>query len=141
MKTPCSCPAAQYCPTHRFTMTEREYDLCRTRGDYYALFLSGHAPQHARELTVKTAATKQDIPSMEEYEKQLLQSFPCVYRQEVVRVGECNKCGMKGNPFDVYGCALYKECSLGSRHTKVKSCCTCEKRAEKKILDSKAVDA
>lgn len=47
--TPCECAAAGYCPLHKFTTTQREHELCRTRHDYYQSFASPDCPLHARE--------------------------------------------------------------------------------------------
>lgn len=48
-RTPCECAASGFCPLHKFTTTQREWELCRTRNDYFALWASGSSPQHDRE--------------------------------------------------------------------------------------------
>ena len=56
-------------------------------------------------------------------------SGSCVYRGELARIGECDLCSMKGQPFDLYLCEIHGECSLHRRHSKVKSCAACLERS------------
>lgn len=51
--TPCDCPLAGWCPRHKFTTSLREFELCRTRAEYFDLFASGNAPQHHREAKAR----------------------------------------------------------------------------------------
>lgn len=56
----------------------------------------------------------------------LLPMAGCVHRgPEPIRIGTCNQCGMKGQPFNVYPCSVHGECSIRFYDRKVKPCLTC----------------
>lgn len=68
-------------------------------------------------------------------------NFPCVHRGEKVRDGVCNLCGSKGEPFEILSCAKFGECSILTRHTKVKHrCLSCSQREEPVGLAAVAVE-
>ncbi|HVW03111.1 MAG TPA: hypothetical protein VHB77_22310 [Planctomycetaceae bacterium] len=55
--------------------------------------------------------------------------LPCSHRgPEPFETRLCDLCGIKGQPFDVYSCQLFGECSLQRKHSQVKACAACEKR-------------
>lgn len=57
--------------------------------------------------------------------------LPCTHRQSsVARIGTCDLCSLKGQPFDVYACDLHGECSLSRKHSKMRSCVNCNDRDE-----------
>ena len=37
---------------------------------------------------------------------------PCVHRGTVLERGTCNSCGQRGQPFDVFACALHGKCMV-----------------------------
>lgn len=53
------------------------------------------------------------------------QMVPCAHRGEQTRVGSCDLCGNKGQPFAVFVCDLHGECSLGRSHSRLRPCLTC----------------
>ena len=58
-------------------------------------------------------------------------SGECVHRGPWLETMKCDLCGMKGQPFDVFACAVHGRCSLRRRHSKVKSCLACAERQER----------
>lgn len=52
----------------------------------------------------------------------------CEHRGELLRIGTCNLCSGRGQPFEVYDCDLHGECSLNRKHSKVRSCLACPDR-------------
>lgn len=50
----------------------------------------------------------------------------CSHRGELIEVRKCDLCGIKGQQFEVFACNLHGECSAGRKHSKVKSCLTCQ---------------
>lgn len=56
-------------------------------------------------------------------------NFPCSHRStEVARIGICDLCSLKGKPFDVFACEIHGECSIGRKHSEVRSCVKCSDR-------------
>jgi hypothetical protein len=56
-------------------------------------------------------------------------NLTCPHRTaEPIRSGTCNLCGLKGQPFEIFGCDLHGECSLRKRHSGVKGCAACADR-------------
>jgi hypothetical protein len=56
----------------------------------------------------------------------LLPMAGCSHRgAEPIRIGTCDQCGMKGQPFQVYPCGLHGECSIRFYNRKVRACLTC----------------
>ena len=53
----------------------------------------------------------------------------CQHRGDKLRVGTCDLCGIRGQPFEVFACSLHGECSLRRKHSKVKACASCHDRA------------
>lgn len=53
----------------------------------------------------------------------------CIHRGDKIRDDTCDLCGVKGRPFEVFGCNLHGECSLHRVHSKVSGCAACEDRA------------
>ncbi len=55
---------------------------------------------------------------------------PCHHRsEEVVRIDQCDICGMKGQPFEVFSCSHPKhvgDCSLTNKKAGVRSCGVCQ---------------
>jgi hypothetical protein len=54
---------------------------------------------------------------------------PCRHRGEVVEQGVCNVCGFKGQPYDVYACALHGRCMVRryrNDRADVRVCMSCE---------------
>jgi len=43
-----------------------------------------------------------------------------------VRVGTCNLCGLRGQPFDIYPCSIHGECSIRYYDRKIHPCIGCE---------------
>jgi len=39
-------------------------------------------------------------------------TMPCLHRGEALETGTCNACGMRGQPFAVYACAVHGKCML-----------------------------
>jgi hypothetical protein len=37
---------------------------------------------------------------------------PCAHRGDVLERAVCNACGMKGQPFDVFACAIHGRCMV-----------------------------
>jgi len=60
--------------------------------------------------------------------------FPCRHRGRDVPDAErkspaaCDLCGVRGQPFSVHSCSKFGECSIGRKHSKVKSCVSCTER-------------
>lgn len=52
----------------------------------------------------------------------------CLHRGELLATRTCDLCSIKGQPFEVYQCALHGECSLGKKHSLVRSCLVCPDR-------------
>jgi hypothetical protein len=132
MTTPCDCPAAGWCPRHKFTTTEHEHNLCRTRPEFFALFASGKSPQHVRERILRNAEA-QAAPRAERREpKPDLKpaDFPCVHRLAFIEIGKCDVCGLRGQPFDIFGCVLHERCSVGRKRKDTRNCVACDDRAE-----------
>jgi hypothetical protein len=42
----------------------------------------------------------------------ILQGIPCRHRGEVVERGTCNVCGSRGQPLEVFACAVHGRCML-----------------------------
>lgn len=64
-------------------------------------------------------------------------TFPCVHRGPVIDPARlCDLCSIRGQPFEVYQCGksdrdgnpLYKECSIGRKHSAVQPCISCDSR-------------
>lgn len=56
----------------------------------------------------------------------LLPMAGCSHRGPVpIRIGTCDQCGMKGQPFNVYPCGVHGECSIRFYSRKVRACLTC----------------
>jgi hypothetical protein len=36
----------------------------------------------------------------------------CLHRREVIEIGRCNACGMRGQEFEVYACAIHGKCMI-----------------------------
>lgn len=60
----------------------------------------------------------------------LPETLPCIHRGDLLRTDKCDLCGIRGLPFDVFGCAVHVECSISRRHSKIKACVGCEQRQE-----------
>lgn len=95
---------------------------CNMRFDPAALEIGGEFVAMGRPVT--TVVTGEAHPPILNDEP-LKAEFPCVYRGDVVRQGECDLCGIRGQPFDIYACAKFGECSVARRNTKVRPCSTC----------------
>lgn len=55
--------------------------------------------------------------------------FECVHRGPVVRIGECDLCGLRGQAMKVHRCELLDvECTVHKQHSQVKACAPCEHR-------------
>lgn len=54
--------------------------------------------------------------------------WPCIHRKELLEIGACDLCGSRGQPFEILRCSIYGRCSIGRRHSQVKSCAACEMR-------------
>ena len=63
------------------------------------------------------------------------ETFDCVYRGAKLRGGECDLCGIRGQPFEVYKCEKFGECSVTRKHSKVKACSGCEGRATERPVE------
>jgi hypothetical protein len=58
-----------------------------------------------------------------------IKDFPCIHRgTEPVETRLCDLCGVKGQPFEVYPCKLFGECSVQRKHSQVRGCAACEAR-------------
>lgn len=65
--------------------------------------------------------------------------FTCENRLSFIEIGVCDLCSMKGQPFEIFGCALHGQCSLNRRHSRVKSCVACGDRIPVANADPSAV--
>lgn len=65
--------------------------------------------------------------------------FDCIYRGGFLETGECNLCGLKGQPFEIYACQLFARCSITRKHSQIQSCGACEKRTAVATNDPAAV--
>lgn len=52
----------------------------------------------------------------------------CIYRGELLRVQQCDLCGLRTQQVEVLACAVHGECSLHRRHSKVTGCLGCPDR-------------
>lgn len=57
-------------------------------------------------------------------------SLDCRHRGDVLRIGSCDLCGSRGQPFEILACGLHGECSLESKHSKMRSCRLCIARGQ-----------
>lgn len=84
-------------------------------GDPFGIGLTGYTREEG-EAILRGDAIPQ--PSIAEW--------PCIHRGEVVELGACNVCGLRGQPFEIFACSVHGRCSIGYRHTAVKSCFRCD---------------
>jgi len=108
---PCNCP----CCSAGLTIVGRQHEICqgqsglpRAKVDQYIARWTGQP------------APERPAPAP--------QTFDCVHRGPVRETRLCDLCGIKGQPFEVLGCALHGECSIGRKHSKVRSCVGCADR-------------
>lgn len=127
----CDCPlfdaVRHLCPRYGFHVNQTERQLCEKRPEYREAFARPDAPQRVREKRLMGLLSNPPPAPVAPSEEQ----FPCVHRLAVVDLARpCNLCGLKGTLFAVHGCNLHGECSIGRKHSKVKSCVTCRDRRD-----------
>lgn len=108
-QTPCECPVAGFCQRHGIEKTAHWHKLCKTRIEFWNFYEQGIGPGQKK-------------PNGQPVD------MSCAHRGERLRIGECDLCGIKGQPFDVMSCAVHGECSHTRKHSKVKSCIACDER-------------
>lgn len=118
--TGCECDPSEpgHCAKHGCWKTATWKRLCRQRPDYFALWERGEGPnQRAKQVVQPDEA--QDVSAND---------IPCQFRGQLLKIGSCDLCGIKGQPFEIIACEQHGECSLTRRHSKVRSCLACEDR-------------
>lgn len=123
-KTPCDCQAAGFCQRHQFTTTQREWELCRTKQEWFDLFSNPDCPQKFRENGEQAPPPTPPTP----------EQFPCIYRGEKLSELECKPCGGK-RILDVFDCSKYEKCTVGSSNLPSSAnpprvCISCDDRRE-----------
>ena len=115
--TGCECPLAGFCARHQCQKTEHYHHLCRTRPDYFAAWESGNGPCIGKPI--KPTTKRRPSRALD---------LSCKHRTEQpIEIGKCDLCGgEKGQPFEIFGCALHGKCSLHRKHSKVMGCASCE---------------
>ena len=86
----------------------------------------------------KVSTSSVDMIKMKEYDDDMLQKFPCIYRsKDPVRTETCKLCSMKGYPAPIYSCAIktIQECTVRSfgvlkDDVRMTVCYSCEERKE-----------
>jgi hypothetical protein len=56
-------------------------------------------------------------------------TVPCTHRGEAVETGTCNVCGMRGQSFQVFACALHDRCAVRryrNDRPELKVCISCD---------------
>lgn len=66
--------------------------------------------------------------------------FSCANRLDFIETGTCNLCGIKGQPFQIFGCTIHGKCSIHRKNTLVKSCKSCEERIPVALSEPTPVD-
>lgn len=134
--TGCECPLAGFCTRHSAEKTHRLHELCRGSWKYWSYWekQSGRDPGPAPAVTAEKARTPRVQPSppqtIADYEA-VQTAHPCAHKGDVLRQAECQLCGMRGQMFDVYACAVHGECSLIKRAHKLASCGSCMDHSER----------
>ena len=95
-------------------------DPASPTGDPYELGFVGYSQGEAEAMLAGGAWGPPREPAPD--------GFGCAWRLPVVRVGLCDLCSLRGKPFEVFGCRKHGECSIGRRHSRVRSCLACPDR-------------
>lgn len=113
----CICADKGHCTLHNMVKGAREYQICKginvteaVRENYVSKW------QENSGGSVQALALPKPSSS----------DTSCPHRGAVLRVGACDLCGVRGQPFEVLSCAVHGECSLRRKHSKVKTCLTCK---------------
>ena len=129
----CECPLFEtvrhFCQRHGFHVNQTERQLCEKSAAHREAFSRPDAPQRVREVRLRAAAAK--AAATPAYRPVAPEDFPCLHRLAILdQTRLCNLCGLeKGKPFEVFGCSLHGECSVGRKHSKVRNCVACSDRA------------
>lgn len=113
--TPCVCPLAGYCETHKRTMSAVRHAECRDKPGFFEAFQIGLARRNGEPLPAPKPVT-----------------LDCVHRGDVIRQGVGDLCGRKGETFDVFACSIHGECALSRfcKKQREQSCAKCPDRTE-----------
>lgn len=57
-----------------------------------------------------------------------LEAMACALRLGLLRIGKCDLCGIRGQPFEIFCCKLHGECSLSRKHSGIRPCISCGDR-------------
>ena len=90
-------------------------------GDPLAIGLNGYWEEDGLAMLAGAAATSGAVEHFFD--------SPCRYRGQLVRIGTCDQCAERGQPFEVLACSVHGECSLSRKNRKVKSCLSCDEFA------------
>lgn len=107
MRTNCECAAAGWCERHKFTKTQREFELCQTDQRFFDLWETGDSPQHRRENS--------EVQSR------------CIHRGPQVGEQTCESCGGHVR-IKVFSCPKHQECTIGQEVPGAKCCASCDDR-------------
>jgi hypothetical protein len=93
--------------------------MAETAIDPLGLGVTGYSEDEGRQILADQEAKNGAVDPVE---------LPCIHRQPLIEIGECDLCSLKGQPFEIFSCSVHGECSLIKRHSKVKSCLGCDDR-------------
>jgi hypothetical protein len=93
-------------------------------GDPYGLGLTGYTEAEAQRLLA--GLPMRDGPRVAD---PVPASAACVHRGAVIETGACDLCGIRGQKFEIFSCAIHGRCSLTRRHSKIRSCAACADRS------------
>lgn len=83
------------------------------QGDPYQLGFSGYTRDEGESIIAGTQWRAGD-------------NAKCIRRGVSLRIDKCDLCGIKGQSFEVFACQAHGECSEAKRHSKVRSCLSCQ---------------
>lgn len=83
-------------------------------GDPFQIGFSGYTREQGEAILA--GCTPTEIPAMP----------TCAHRGKLLEIRRCDLCGLKDQPFEVFACAKFGECSQLKRHSKVTCCSACE---------------
>lgn len=77
------------------------------------------------QLWAEKSSTVPESLSANNSANNLFARAPCTHLGLATETHLCDLCSLKGQPFQVYACAIHGECSLTRKHSQVKSCAAC----------------
>src|SRR5579863_1642304 len=120
------CPVAGFCRRHGINKTEKWHSLCR-QADYRRQWDAGKGPGQVEAKPREMDRAARLFFSRMANRITSGRSGECIHRGGFLRVDKCDMCGgEKGQPVEVFRCAIHGECTLNKKIRKIRGCAACE---------------